>query len=90
MDQRSGIAPAKLVNAINASDQDKNDGQAQKAHKHLKPRRYLRPLALLGDALSARVADRVVGGEADEQRQREHLEGETGERDVDADIGLAF
>jgi hypothetical protein len=89
VNQRSIIPITQLINPIHTSYQNQHNRKAQKPHKHLEPRIQLRPLALLGAAPSAPVADGVIGREADEERQSEDLEGEAGQSDVDADVGSA-
>ena len=95
MDQRSIIAITQLINTIHTPDQDKHDRQTQERHEGLEPRRdqayapASRSVTFdLCDTSPAREPDRIIDGQDDEQRESKHLKGQTGERNVDADIGL--
>jgi hypothetical protein len=83
VEQRAKISAAQLVDPVRAAQQDEDDGKGEEEEEELDAE-----VGLL-QSVDAEVPDQVVGAERDKAEQREDLEGEAGQGNVDADVVLA-
>ena len=87
MDQRAIVPITQLVDPVRAPYQNEGDCQRQEYHKHLEPRRQWRLLSLTPPRF--RVADGELDAEGYEDAEREDLEGEAGDGDVDCRLAAS-